>query len=154
MIADEEIFQNIDDMGYVTCKPVSVKPSYYKLNDGTSSIVSALIRVNHLTRDSHSPDDFMVRSSNQINIFVPQENRMPSKFRQFQQHELQSGIIDDDVEYDVLSESFSVYELSNGFVLSVKTVVDQIRKTKFFTPLREPVYTVGTNPIVKIKKST
>ena len=60
--------------------------------------------------------------------------------------------LEEDVEYEVLHENFSVYDLSNGLTLSVKTVVGQIKKTKFFTRDGEPVYVVNTNPIIKTKK--
>ncbi len=123
MIAEEEIIQNIKDMGYITCKPRVIRPSYYKLNDGTGTIICALITMDHLTPDPQSPDGFTVNSTTQINAFVPKENRKPRNFQQYQSNELQSGIIDDDVDYEVLNENFSVYDLSNELVMSIKTVV-------------------------------
>ena len=74
-------------------------------------------------------------------------------FRPFEQSELLSAVTDDDMEPEPLKENFSVYELSNGLVLSVKAVAGQISKTKFFTVDGEPVYIVNTTPISKIKKS-
>lgn len=148
MIAEEEIIKDIKKMGYITCKARVVKPSYYKLDDGT--IISALITIDHLTPDPGSPDGIEVNSSTHINAFVPDKDRKPQEFQPYQPHELQSGITDNDVKYEVMSEEFSIYDLSDGKVMSIKTVVGQIIKTKFLTTAGEPVYTVNTNPIVKI----
>ena len=61
-------------------------------------------------------------------------------------------IIDEDVEFEVLQENFSVYDLSNDFVLSIKTVLGQVKKTDGLTATGEPIYTVNVNPIIKFKK--
>lgn len=148
MTAEEEAVQSIRKMGYITCRPRAVRPSYYRLSDGT--IISALIMVDHLTPVLGSPDEFEVSSSSHINAFVPDGDRKPREFRQYQPHELQSGITDSDVKYDVMSEDFSVYELSDGKVMSIRTVASHIRKTKFRTKAGEPVYMVDTTPVVKV----
>ena len=40
-------------------------------------------------------------------------------------------LIDEDVQCDILREEFNVYNLSNNMVMSVKTVVGQVRRTEF-----------------------
>ena len=128
----------------------SLCPSYYKLNDGT--IICAIVAIHTLVPDPKNPDGFGVNSTNVIHAFTPKEKRKPTAFQHYTPQQLTEGIIDDDVEYEVLHENFSVYDLSNGLTLSVKTVVGQIKKTKFFTRDGEPVYVVNTNPIIKTKK--
>lgn len=150
MNPEEEIDANIKDMGYVIATPRALYPSYYKLPDKT--IIKALVSINYLIPDPTSPEGYSINSNNMISAFVPKENRRPEKFQQYDPNELQTGIIDDDMDVEVLRENFSVYDLSNGMVLSVKTVVGQIRKTKFFTRDGEPVYLINTNPIIKVKK--
>lgn len=150
MIPQEEVESNIRDMGYVTVTPRVIYPSYYKLSDGT--IIKALVSVNYLVPNPRAPDGFAVNSINLVAAFVPKEKRRPEAFQPYSQDELQSGIIDDDMDVEVMRENFSVYDLSNGMVLSVKTVVGQIRKTKFFNQDGEPVYLINANPIMKVKK--
>ena len=150
MIPEEEALNNIKDMGYITVSPRALNPSYYKLNDGT--IIKAIVYVNSLIADPKNPEGFAINSINIVNAFVPKEKRTPERFQPYNQSELREGIVDDDMDFDVLRENFSVYDLSNGMVLSVKTVVGQITKTKFLTKDGEPVYSINTNPIIKVKK--
>jgi len=150
VIANEEVDGWIKDMSYITVKPRTIEPSFYKLKDGT--VIKALINVNHLIPDSKSAQGFAVNSSNIIVCYVPKEKRNPAAFQQYNPAEIKEGIIDEDMEPEPLRENFSVYDLSNGLVMSVKTVAGQISKTKFFTQDGEPVYLVNITPIVKIKK--
>jgi len=151
VIATEEIEVWIRDMGYITVKPLTLEPSYYKLKDGT--IIKAHIHINHLSPDPRSPQGFAVNSTNMMISYVPKEKRNPNAFQPYSQTELQTGIIDDDMEPEPLRENFSVYELSNGMTLSVKTIAGQISKTKFFSQDGDPVYVVNTTPIIKVKKN-
>ena len=57
-----------------------------------------------------------------------------------------------DLEFEVLKEDFTVYDLSNGFILKVKPVLAQVNKTKSFSFDGEPIYTVNIAPIIKITK--
>jgi len=149
MIPEEEILQNIREMGYVTINSCVINHSYYKLNDGT--IIRALVNVNGIAPEPNNPQGFAINSTNLVNAFVPKEKRHPELFQPFQ-NITEQDITDSDVDFEVLRENFSVYNLSNEHVLSIKTVAGQIRKTKFYTKEGEPIYTVHTNPIVKIKK--
>lgn len=150
MIPEEEILASIRDMGYIMATPRALYPSFYKLNDGT--IIRALIHINYLLPDPQSPQGFAVNSINTVSAFVPKEKRNPRVYVPYNPAELNASIIEDDVEFEVLRENFSVYDLSNDLVLSVKTVVGQIKKSKFLTKDGEPIYSVNTNPILKVKK--
>ncbi|MCA2003795.1 MAG: hypothetical protein QXE84_03310 [Candidatus Nitrosotenuis sp.] len=151
VVPEEEIESWIKEMGYMTVKPRAIYPSYYKLSDGT--VIRALVNINYIIPNPKTPDGFTVNSNNIISAYVPKEKRNPAAFQPYNPAELRSGIIEEDMEAEPLRENFSVYELSNGMVMSVKTVAGQISKTKYFTPDGEPVYIVNINPIVKIKKS-
>jgi len=150
-IANEEVDGWVKDMGYVTVTPRTLEPSFYKLKDGT--VIKAIININHLIPDPKSPQGFAINSSNVVSCYVPKEKRNPAAFQKYDPSELQGGIIDDDMEPETLRENFSVYDLSNGMVLSVKTVVAQISKTKFYTQDGEHVYLVNSTPVVKVKKN-
>ncbi len=152
MIPTEEILDNIRQMGYLTIKPIVISQSYYKLNDGT--ILQAHVNVDSIISDKGQPDGYSIRTSNFTIAYVPKEERKPQGFIPFNPAEIESSIIDEDVSYEPLSEGFSEYELSNGMVLSIRTVVGQIKKTKFYTEQGEPVYTVSISPVYKLKKST
>lgn len=135
-------------MGYVTITPKVVEPSYYKLHDGT--ILGVLANLNSVVPDPNNPQGYGVNVSNLVNTFVPKEKRRPEAFER-NARITEQDIIDPDVDFEVLRENFSVYELSNNMIISVKTVVGQIKKTKFYTREGEPIYNVNTNLIHKIK---
>ena len=151
MIPEEEILQNIQSMDYVTCTPLKIKPSYYKLNDDSQAIVCALISINHLLPLADDPTKLEMNLSRQVNVFVPKENRKSESSAPVTLSEIQSAIIERDVSYETLAENFSEYDLSNGVIVSLKTVAGQISRSKFYTPQGEPIYTVATTPIIKIK---
>lgn len=147
MIAEEEIIANIRDMGYITVTPRKESFSYYKLADGT--ILRALVKIHALIPAPENPDEFRIISSNIINAYVPKEKRRSVAFQPIKEG-LTPEIVEDDVESEVMREHFSVYDLSNGGVFSVKTVVGQIQKTKNFTTYGEPIYLVNATPIIKM----
>jgi hypothetical protein len=150
MNPEEEIKTNIIEMGYVLATLRNQYPSYYKLYDGT--ILRIIVQLNYAIPDAREPDGFSVDTTNIVSCFVSREKRRPDAFVPFNQSELYQNIIEEDVEYEVLRENFSVYDLSNGFVISVKPVLGQVKRTKFYAHQGEPVYTVNINPIIKIKQ--
>jgi hypothetical protein len=147
MIPEEEIYSNIVDMGYVTAKPRQSFASFYRLTDGT--LLKVVFSLNYLLPDPRQPDAMTINSTNIISTFVSKDKRKPEAFVPHSRAELRES---EDIEFEVLQENFSVYDLSNGFVLSVKPVVAQVLKTKFYNKEGEPIYSVNVNPIVKIKK--
>ena len=151
MISIEEVEKEIQSMGYITVTPRVINPSFYKLSDGT--IIRVIAHINYLTPDPKSEQGFGVNSLNNVSAFVPKEKRNPTLYKPYNPSELQTEIKDPDMEPITLKEDFSVYDLSNGLVMSVKSVVSEISKTAFYTPEGEPVYIVNNVPIVKIKKN-
>ena len=150
MIPEEEILSNIKEMGYITATPRVIYPSYYKLNDGT--ILKALVNVNYVLPDVHQPDGFSANTSNVISPYVPKEKRKPEAYRPYDHSELENSISDEDVEFEVLRENFSMYDLSNSLVLSLKTILAQVKKTSLIGIGGEPIYIVNMSPVIKIKK--
>jgi hypothetical protein len=148
---EEAIYATIKEMGYVLVKPRRMFPSLYRLADET--IIKIDVIINHLISDPQQPGGFSINNTNIISSFVPRYKRKPDAFVSIVPTDLNTGIIDEDVEFDVLQENFSVYELSNKFVMSVKPVLAQVKKTKFYSPLGEPIYTMNINPVMKVKRA-
>ncbi len=146
----EEIEGNIRDMGYITATPRKEEYSYYKLKDGT--IIKVLFRVNHVLVDPTSPQNFDVNFTNIVAVYVPKEKRKPGSFQLHASDTQSNEITEDDMEAVPLRENFSVYDLSNGRVLSVRTVAGQISKKRSYTKEGEPNYAVNTTPVIKIRK--
>ena len=150
-MSEDHIVDTINAMGYVTCKPRQIVPSYYKINDGTGTILRVLITVNHLTPRAGREGNFDVNSSIQVGAFVPANSRTQASFVPHTAADTASTIAVRDVDYEVLREGFSVYSMSNGLTMSVKTAMGQIDKTKLVSPHGEPIYIVNPIPVTKIR---
>lgn len=150
MIPIEEVEKTIAGYGYLFSKPKKMVPSYYRVvEDGT--IIEALVRVESVIQDIKDPTGSGVRTSNSVKSYVPKNNRRPERFVQFNPTDLTSGIIEEDVKTEELSSEFSGYELSDGATISIRTIVNQVNKTKFYSQDGEPVYSVITTPIIKYR---
>lgn len=145
----EGILDGIRKMGYVTASLVGqAHPSFYKLKDG--AILRVMDNVNHLVPDPKTPGNYSISSNNIVSTYVPKENRHPEKFKQIEPSDLKSGITDDDMEPQVLSEEFTMYALSSGSTLGIKSVVSQVRKTMFYNADGDPLYLVTSSPLTKV----
>jgi hypothetical protein len=82
------------------------------------------------------------------------ENRKTESFKPYSVAATadESNIEVQDLEFDVLKEDFTVYNLSNSWTLKVKPVLAQVNKTKLFSVDGEPIYTVNISPVLKITK--
>lgn len=150
MMLVEDIEKTIIGYGYLLVKPKKISPSYYRVyEDGT--IIEALIRIESIIESNEQPTGYAVRTSNSIKAYVPRENRKPKQFMQYQPSDIGSGIIEEDIKSEELSSEYSEYEISNGTTVSIRTIVNQINKTKFFSQDGEPVYSVISTPIIKFK---
>jgi hypothetical protein len=152
MDAMDQIDKDIVDMGYVFPK-VAVVPqaNYYKLKDGT--VIRVIMILNYLTPVSGNEEDFDVNTTNIISCFAPSSERRPDLFTPVSASDLNKGIVDEDVEFDTVKENFTTYNLTNGLTVSIKPVLAQARKTKYYTAHGEPVYLTNISPIVKFKTS-
>jgi hypothetical protein len=69
----------------------------------------------------------------------------------FSQSDIAREIIEEDRQSEELSSEFSEYELSNGTTVGIRTIINQINKTKLYTQDGEPIYSVITTPVIKFK---
>ena len=138
-------------MGYVTVEPEGMlKPSFYRLSDGT--VIRVLININHLTSHAGSPQKYGVNWSSAITCYVPKENRRPESYTHFDPAGMRSNILDEDMQYETLTESFNNYSTINGAIVGVKPAVAQVKKTGFCTQDGEPIYGVNVMPVFKVTK--
>ena len=151
MITVDNLNDEIKKMGYVIAIPRGTPiPSFYKLADGT--ILSAMIVVNHALQNPSKPDILSINNGISLKTFVPSSKRDLNKKRLAAQTGSIASIVDEDVQYETLHERFNEYNLSNGAVLGVKTIIGQVQKTALCNNQGEPIYNVDTQPMFKIKQ--
>lgn len=149
VLSMEEIHKDIMDMGYTMATPRQPPvPSFYRLADGT--ILSALTNITHLVSSPTDPNDMSASLAQEIRVFTPQGRRNPGGRQVLDP--TNATVVDEDVEYDTLKEDFNFYDLSNGASLGIKTVMVQIQKTDQYNREGEPVYSINSHPVIKIRK--
>lgn len=153
----EDVQEMIQNYGYLTIKSSKIYDSFFKLKDDNileCKITFQGILVNPIDKQQinanlrthfHVYSSVNDRAFNTPALHVSDLNPSSSK---------PSKVVDDDVEFEILYDPFSVFTLNNDTVISIKHVISQIRKFDITTANGEPVYNVQTTPIVKIKNNT
>ena len=146
---EAEIFKEFEDHDYAFVVSSKIEPSYYRIKED-HSIIRCLTRV-HATKTNADGKSFDISATNEISVFTESNNRRPEMFDVNNTQLKKEDIENDDVEYDVIRENFSVYKLTNNKTLSVKTVVSQITKFSKYNRGGEAVYNVTPTPIMRLK---
>lgn len=145
-----EIEKLKNDMGYITILSSTIESSYFKLENGT--MIKTFVYLDNVKKDPKSPNGYAVDASLSSNCYVPLEHLLPDLFEPFPTNQLNVKIIEEDIPFETIRDNFSVYNMSNGMTISIKPVIAQIDKTRFFKPTGEPIYFVRQTPLIKIKK--
>jgi len=143
---ESEIVKEIISEGYLIPKPIKISPSYYKLDDGT--IISALVHPHYMLKDPHGMGG---NTTNIVSAFVPKDHRHPEKFTPYTVIDMSKDVVEQDVKFTPIVEDFSEYDLGDGAIMSIKSVISQISKTKYVTMGGEPIFSVQVTPINKLK---
>ena len=151
MDPEETILQKIQEMGYLTVIPLRIDPSYYNIDNGT--ILKVYTLVNSLHPDPKNLKSVAVDSQDIILTFTPQSQRGEPSTTALTQKQLVEGILEEDVNVEPLRENFSTHSVSDGSTLSIKTIVGQVSKTKYFNREGVPIYIVNSSIVPKIKKT-
>ena len=149
LITLDDINKEIKQMGYPPVVPKTERPNFYRIDDG--AILRVFPIVNNVFMDPNNPNGAAISAQNVIAIFVPQRLRGTPSDRTYSNTELQANIENSDIGFEPLIENFNVYEIDGKWILSVKTTVSQVTKTRLFDIRGEPIYIVNTAPIPKLK---
>jgi hypothetical protein len=136
-------------MGYVSFIPKSENPNYYRLDEGTILRVYPIL--NNLTLNPAQDGTVQVNVQNIIATFVPKKLRGTPSTKSYSQQELQTNIEIFDMAFSTIIEDFNTYEVDSNQILSIKTTVSQISKTRLFNNIGEPIYLVVTAIVAKSK---
>ncbi len=151
MEPEETILQRIREIGYLTVTPLTITPSYYNIDNGTILKVFTLVDSIKPSPSDQGPNP---RSHTMVTTFSPLSQHGPPSNVPLTQKQLDEGIIEEDVEVVPLREEFSVYAVSDGSTLSLKMIVGQVSKTKYFDVAGAPIYIVRTTLVPKVKRGS
>lgn len=95
---------------------------------------------------------FAVNSTNVIGVEVPASQRGEPSEATYTLDEFRASIVDDDIDYEVVSEKWNEYLIANGvIVMKVKSSPINISLTDKFDVQGIPIYLVDFTADIKIK---
>lgn len=146
----EQVNDEIKKMGYTPFVARMERPNFYRLEDGSILRVYAIL--NNLILDPNNPNGAKINAQNVVAIFVPSKLRGTPAIQQYTLADYQANMESPDMVFETLIENFNVYDVDDKWVMSIKTTVSQVSKTRLFNAMGEPIYLVNTTPIPKFKK--
>ena len=94
---------------------------------------------------------FLTNFINNVTAFVPLKNRKNPNIKLPSLEDLANNMDKVDLSFSPLSEGFNEYIINNKILLSVKTTLTQVNKSKIRNNAGEPIYQINTAPLTKIK---
>ena len=135
--------------GYLPFKVKKESANWYKLEDGTIlKLIPILMGV--LANDKNN-DGFLTNFINNVTAFVPKKNRISPSTQIHATQEVVNNMDKIDLPFTIISEGYNEYVIDNKILLSVKTALTQINKSKLRNNAGEPIYQINTAPLIKIK---
>jgi len=147
--AASPIILELGDMGYGVPVLQREGGSYYRISDGTGSVLRMAMRL-HMMFPGERQGEFSVNAGVELFVFTPKEHRRPDLFRPGLQ-DPQSLVVDEDVGHDTIVDEPNVYSMQ-GATISVRPAIAQIKKTSLYAHGGEPLYLVNALPMLKVVK--
>jgi hypothetical protein len=145
----DDINKEIRQMGYASFIPRTEQPNYYRLDDGT--ILRLYPVLNNVIPNPIQANALQFNIQNNISTFVPKQLRGTPPGISYNSQQLEENIDVYDLGFRALIEDFNVYEVDSKQVLSIKTTIAQVSRSKLFNNFGEPIYKVATSMIAKAK---
>lgn len=148
----EDAYEKIKNYGYVLITSQKVVPCYYELDGG--NILECIFTLQGILPHPTNKNQINFNLRQHYHVFSPETDRalnMPEPSNQPNPINASTKIINQDVDFSVIHEEFSVFKLSNKLTISVKPAIVQIRKLDVSTINGEPTYNVESHPLIKQK---
>ncbi|MGI0022487.1 MAG: hypothetical protein ACRD9Q_06465 [Nitrososphaeraceae archaeon] len=145
----EQINDEIKKMGYTPFITRMERPNYYRLEDG--SILRVYSVLNNVIMNQQNPTNANISAQNVVAVFVPTRLRGTPSNQLYTQADYQANMETQDMIFETLIENFNVYEVDDKWIMSIKTTLSQVGKTRLYNTIGEPIYLVNTTPIPKFK---
>jgi superfamily I DNA and/or RNA helicase len=149
-LTDKAIEAKIRKYGYSPFETKKEEPNYYELEDGTIlKIYPVLIGI--IMDQEKQPEGASVNAQNVVAAFVPLRLKGTPSEQKYTLQEVNANLDKEDMKFKVLNEHFNEYVIDNKWLLSVKTTLTQVNRSKLRNNKGEPLYHVATSPVIKLK---
>jgi len=149
-MSEREIDIKIKRLGYTPFKVKKEKPSFYKLEDG--SILKVLSIVNAIILNEKKPNAISVDAQNVVSAFVPKKLHGEPVTKPVSIPEASKKLDIEDLEFDVIVEPFNEYRVAGKYTLKLKTILNQVNRSKLLNNIGQPIYLINTTLSPKFKR--
>jgi len=93
---------------------------------------------------------FGFQSHNVVGVEAPMRLRGEPDTKTYTIEELRSSIVKEDLDFEVLTETWNVYKLENGVMIKVRNAPINVSRTSKFDSRGLPIYLVDSTADVKV----
>ena len=144
----KDLAEDFRKMGYTPFTVKIERPNFYRLSDG--SILKICSILNGIEIDQAKLEGMSINAQSIVTAFIPKRLRKQPSNILYTQNDYVKNIDMEDMEFEVIFEDFNQYDLDEKFILSLKTTLSQVSRTKLYNIRGEPIYLTNTAPIPKI----
>jgi hypothetical protein len=152
-MGDLDFNSKLARMGYTPFKIRSEKPNFYQLDDGAILKIYPVLN-GLILKKGKTPEQAQVNLQTYGASFVPQSLRgKPNVERVSLEEAIRPENIEKmDLPFKIINnEHFNEYIVDNKWILSIKTTLSQVNRSKIRNNIGEPIYGFNTSPVVKFK---
>lgn len=144
----KDLAEDFREMGYTPFTVKIERPNFYRLSDG--SILKICPILNGIEIDQAKLEGMSINAQSIVTAFIPKKLRKQPSNISYTQNDYVKNIDMEDMEFEIIFEDFNQYDLDEKFILSLKTTLSQVSRTKLYNIRGEPIYLINTAPIPKI----
>lgn len=137
--------------GFVNYKPLREDWNVYELRDGTIILLKFVLIKLKLAEEDEEPVNIDLNSQNIVGILTRQDLCGEPGTRKYGRKELEKSVVEEDIDFKPIEESWNEYKLEDGRKLFFKLVLTMASRTDKFDNRGEPIYLTQSQLLTKIK---
>lgn len=139
------------DYGFVNYKTLKEDWNRYKLKDGTIIMLKFVLIKFEFVEETEGILELKLNANTVIGILPAPELCGEPGTTGYTKEELEESVVEEDIDFDTIEESWNEYELEDGRTLHIKPVLTMISRTSKFDDDGEPIYIMQSQLLSKIK---
>ena len=151
-MTDPSIDAKIKSRGYDAFVVKKETPNYYQLEDGTILRVYPILNSVVLDKINTNAMNVSANIQNVVAAYVPAKLRDEKTTTIVSLEEALKNLDKVDMKFDVINEHFNEYIIDKKWSLHLRTALAQVNRSKLKNNFGEPIYSINTSLVTKLKK--
>jgi len=140
------------DLEYVNFSTLKEDWTIFELDDG--SVLKAKFVLKLVLRPKGTIGDYSINSDTVVAVAVDKKWWGPPSNREYSLQEIMANIEKEEMSFKTKTpDSWNVYQLEDGSIISVKLELVTISRTSLYTTKGERTYTFNIQPLIKARMS-